>query len=615
LIFWNDTVGMSFLNAIDTFNKMWPVIEYAHLNHIGELLSLPNDAYFLSGDQAGLHPTVLIPDGNININPAWDQSVGRDIIKVGVFDSGINWDHEDFSEDNSGNWNKSRIKGGWDYKNNVHVSNSTTVDLDGHGTAIAGIIGAIRNNDRGVAGIGGGNGALNQWGVELYDLKIAENNAYVKESDIANAVTEGSSSFNGNFGYSLNVQNHSWRAFSLGEATKEAFRFSYRNSVVIAAASGNFGGAFDELFPASFNDKWILKVGANDENGVRLSTSSYGFSLDFLAPGTANLYAAPDANSNTTYNTYNQPGTSFSTPHAAGLASLMLSNINAPSSAPNNLAPEDVDTLIKKFANDVLATGVGWDNETGYGIINAGATLQGIQLPRFEIRHYNSTFNNNLASKISSNISLVLNETTEGVKAGTYNGDVYEITRNFNISQPTGRTILDVWTRNSNSTLFASHPIVPEVNCSLTSWNQSTATMKGYIYYLNTNSTGQKINKWFPSSATGLNGTGKMAITVYSDDPLSNGNQNGTPMDKLFNIAPNPSQGIFSIQFNLIKQTDLNIEITDMTGKIMYYNTFINKSIEQQELNLELSHLNQGLYVCNLRTTHGTISKKIMIIK
>jgi hypothetical protein len=86
-------------------------------------------------------------------------------------------------------------------------------------------------------------------------------------------------------------------------------------------------------------------------------------------------------------------------------------------------------------------------------------------------------------------------------------------------------------------------------------------------------------------------------------------------MDKLFNIAPNPSQGIFSIQFNLIKQTDLNIEITDMTGKIMYYNTFINKSIEQQELNLELSHLNQGLYVCNLRTTHGTISKKIMIIK
>jgi hypothetical protein len=106
-----------------------------------------------------------------------------------------------------------------------------------------------------------------------------------------------------------------------------------------------------------------------------------------------------------------------------------------------------------------------------------------------------------------------------------------------------------------------------------------------------------------------------MAITVYSDDPLSNGFHDVTVIDKLVRIAPNPSQGIFSIQFNLITQTDLDIEITDMTGKVVYFNDFVNISIKKQELNLELSHLNQGMYVCNLRTSHGTISKKIMIIK
>jgi hypothetical protein len=148
-------------------NTLWPIIEYAHPNYIYQFYVLPNDASFVAGDQAGLHPNALFPNANININSAWDLTVGRNIVRVGVYDGGINWDHEDYSQDNSGTWGQSRVKGGWDWTRGIHPSTATNIDLDGHGSSCAGIIGAIRNNDRGVAGVAGGNGAVNQWGVEL----------------------------------------------------------------------------------------------------------------------------------------------------------------------------------------------------------------------------------------------------------------------------------------------------------------------------------------------------------------------------------------------------------------------------------------------------------------
>jgi len=88
-----------------------------------------------------------------------------------------------------------------------------------------------------------------------------------------------------------------------------------------------------------------------------------------------------------------------------------------------------------------------------------------------------------------------------------------------------------------------------------------------------------------------------MAITVYSDDPLSNGFHDVTVIDKLVRIAPNPSQGIFSIQFNLITQTDLDIEITDMTGKVVYFNDFVNISIKKTRIKFRAKPFKSG-YVC-----------------
>jgi hypothetical protein len=378
-------------------------------------------------------------------------------------------------------------------------------------------------------------------------------------------------------------------------------------------ASGNTSDNTAQ-YPSSYRDEWVMKVGANDQNGSKASFSTTGNNLDFIAPGTFPIYATTDALNNGTY-TYNEDGTSFAAPHASGVAGLMLSYINAPSNAPNNLAPEDVENLLQRFAIDITTSpaSVGYDDQTGFGRINAGATLQGIRWPRFEVRHYSQTFNNNSGTKIGSNVQIQVAQGANGVAAGTYFGDVYEITQTYNITQPAGRTIIDVWKRNSSSTLWGNQPVISEVNSNVTSWNQTSATMKGYIFEIKTDILGRVINKWLPSG--GLNGTGRMSLTVYSENPFATGIKD-IPIDKNFaRVVPNPSNGNFTIMFTLLKSTDLGIEVTDLTGKVVYSQPMLKTMDGHQEIELQLQNLNAGMYSCNIRTTEGTVSQKISIIK
>ncbi|MCC6684938.1 MAG: S8 family serine peptidase, partial [Bacteroidia bacterium] len=201
LIEWPNDALITPPQACDSLNTFYPLIQHAELNWVAKVDGAPNDTRY-SADQASLHNTASHSNAHINIESAWDVEVGRDYVKVGVFDTGIRWAHEDFGD---GTFAGSKIADGFDYVNWQHVSQTTSY-TNAHGTQCAGIIGALRNNNLGVSGIAGGDGANSNPGVSLYSMKVLNGSGLGYASTVADAMVEGVSwNPSQNYGYGLHI--------------------------------------------------------------------------------------------------------------------------------------------------------------------------------------------------------------------------------------------------------------------------------------------------------------------------------------------------------------------------------------------------------------------------
>lgn len=142
--------------------KANPNVEYAEPNYIYSINLIPNDPLF--GQLWGLHNTGQTggtPDADIDAPEAWDIQTGSDIVVVGVIDSGVDYTHEDLSsnmwinpfETFDGNDNDSNGYIDDIYGINAITGSGDPMDDDGHGTHVAGTIGAVRNNGKGITGV------------------------------------------------------------------------------------------------------------------------------------------------------------------------------------------------------------------------------------------------------------------------------------------------------------------------------------------------------------------------------------------------------------------------------------------------------------------------------
>ncbi len=639
VVTWEDDANqLNTLEAIEKLNTLQPFIEYAHLNISFSFDNLPNDSDFIGGEQAGLTATPTYPDAHINMDVAWDFSTGDYITKVGLIDSGIQWYHADLLDGIKVTPGFSRVKGGYSYtygnKKNIY---SKSADEAGHGTKMAGIIGAIRNNNSNIASIAGGNSNPNpnppfffQDGVSLYNLQCSEkgNPNQLALDYAADAIVEGASSSNtktsNGFGFGLNIINMSFggafteKKISDYKLMEVAIYFAFLNQVTMPASAGN--NSSSELhIPSCFNDEWVMRVGASDEFGKKSSVSNIGNAIDFIAPGVEKIVKSLDYKN--TIGTVTSDGTSSAAAHVSGVAALMHSYMTNQPFRPNDLAPEDIENLLQKFAGNGKS-GNGYSNQIGWGKINAGNTLSGIKFPRFQVKHHSSIFQKSDAILSKPHTGIVFCSPILKCGATFYTGEEYEILFKIDIKQPSGRKILDVWPLNSESDVFDGYNKNPFKNqLTLVSWNKDVAIVKGLVYHLGSetfaNNSTNLIDKWaFPNQilATFPDNELKVSVTVYSEDE-SITNTLSTSIDEAHvRILPNPSTGEFNLLFGLLKNTNLGVQVTDLSGKIVYSKPRREEQEGHHEIYLDLNHLNNGMYLCNIITTEGIITKKITVI-
>ena len=297
-------------------------------------LCRPADAATIQFDDP-LAPRQYYHD-EMNFPEAWARIYSlerRGDITVAVLDSGFQTSHPD-------------LQGNLLPGLNIVNGSRNVEPVHPHGTGTSGIMGAQSGNDRGIS--------QSAWTADVMPIRISnrpDGAAYL--NDIANAIRFAAD-------HGARVINISYGGVDSKEVAKAA-KYAYKQGAVVFMAAGNSG------FRTNWrNSKYIVAVGSVDENLDHSWFSTYGKFVDFVAPG-------EDITTLYTDDGYAEwSGTSFSSPIAASVASLVLT-------ANPELTPNQVLKILKKTAIDVSDSGQSdAENrrEYGYGLLDAQAAVE-----------------------------------------------------------------------------------------------------------------------------------------------------------------------------------------------------------------------------------------------
>ncbi|MEM8618862.1 MAG: S8 family peptidase [Actinomycetota bacterium] len=293
---------------------------------------------------------------DIGAPDAWAYLTDASDVVVAVIDTGIDATHEDLAgnmwnnpgevedgEDTNGNGYVDDIYG-WDFVDGAPAGN----DPNGHGTHVAGTIGAETDNGVGVAGVA--------WDVQLMDVRAfdangASNTSLIRAA-IRYAIDNGADVINASFS-GRGTEDY---AALLDEA--------HAAGVTVIAAASNFGADndVDPMQPYPANHPTVVSVAAIDAQGELAGWSNYGAtSVDLAAPGVGIA--------STKFGEYwYESGTSMASPHVAGTVALMVQ-------ADPSLSPADIAEILRSTAEP--ASQLDGTSITG-GYLRADAALASI---------------------------------------------------------------------------------------------------------------------------------------------------------------------------------------------------------------------------------------------
>ena len=322
-----------------------PGVAYAEPNWVGSLCAVPTDP---------LYPQQAADLALIGVEQAWAVQAGCEgtsqPLRVAVIDSGVDAAHRDLADalDLADSWNF--VDG------DAHV-----FDDVGHGTRVAGIIGAVAGNGEGIAGIA--------HGCRILSLDVADSAGVITSARVAQAVQWAAA-------HDARVANMSLRFSGFSQTLSDACDVADAGGVVLVAAAGNENQGDQPVYPASYAP--VIGVGAlMDDGATRAPWSNFnGLQtnlVDLVAPGSTVFSTIPGSQYNGNFGS----GTSFAAPMVAATAASLATKY------PVQSAPALRQHLLATAAP--VAGGFQPLNSAGSGRLDARAALETPMVPRLSV--------------------------------------------------------------------------------------------------------------------------------------------------------------------------------------------------------------------------------------
>ncbi|TMJ09801.1 MAG: peptidase S8 [Bacillati bacterium ANGP1] len=330
--------------------RTYPQVRFVEPNYYVRYFLDPDDPY----DNSTCYPT---SDGQCTMQwawakvgayQAWDLTTGSEAVKVAVVDTGIDIGNPDYIiPDPTGHEDLVTCRS---IVTQNFVTTESNNDENGHGTHVAGTIGACTNNATGIAGA--------NWAVQLLSAKVLDFSGSGTYSALAAGIRWAADA-------GAKVINLSVGGSQPSKTLEQAINYAWNKGAVLVCAAGNTGTT-TKSYPAAYGA--CIAVAATDEIDALASFSSYGADwVDVAAPGVRILSTMQDD-----YNTcflcswygispgYDaMSGTSMAAPHVSGLAALIWARGKCTSNTC-------VRGAIESTADKIAGSGVFWK----YGRVN-----------------------------------------------------------------------------------------------------------------------------------------------------------------------------------------------------------------------------------------------------
>ncbi len=321
-------------------------------------------------------------------------ATGNGVI-VAVIDSGVDADHPDLIPPLPGG--RPRVLPGVSFLSGLGIHPSTRYepgnrDLGQHGTHVAGIIAAARNNNLGIAGAAPD--------AQILPVRVLDQRGAGWMSDVLEGIYYAHDQGADIINLSLAGAIGDPRAVAVMSAVIRDVRTDASRGkppTIVVAAAGNSGASSPTLYPAA--DAGVIAVASTDANDRVTASSSRGTWLNVAAPGNAIVSTCGSGAPDFVFGGYcTMSGTSMASPLVAAAAAVLLQQ---------NPSRTDVQAVLERTAYDVDI--LGRDRSSGAGRIDLATAFDPVASPK--VPRTLTTVTGRLGSVTASGRSIVVQGT------------------------------------------------------------------------------------------------------------------------------------------------------------------------------------------------------------